>query len=355
MAVEMYMGQPLHGDAPTIAVDLFDKSLKNLAPSYLTHLLNQKIMGGYDAKSGIFTVNGDTITWNGDDGSKDIAKIKNGNVYEVKSYASDGRLMQSVEIHVDLATGQIQQIVSIDGSVNGIKPFAEATMDEIAVMLSRHYAGVIDISDFWNVGDTKTILYNAVPAGNGVGETHPAMYQKITIIDFKKDILTSGGRAAVTLQFSNAIGNAGFIYPSASNVGGWRDSVRRAWCNDTFFKALDGDLQKLIKNVDKRCAAGNKSQNIVVVSDKIFLPSESELKGSNVQYSTASEGEQYAFYMNAANLKKKQTDVVSGYDNYWTRSPNKNNATQYVFVEADGDINVSNANAEYRLLPTFCI
>ena len=355
MALTMYMGQPLHGDTPTIAIDLFDKSLKNLAPSYLIHLMNEKLMNGYDQKGGTFDVKDNTITVTFEDGSRQVCTLGSNNTYNVKAYSPDGVLMQEVKTFYDVSTGQVQTQVVTDGSVNGIKSFAEASWDDIAVMLKRHYAGIINLANFWSIGDTKTIKYNAMIAANGIDEIHPSMEQKVTIVGFSHDYLTSGGKAAITLQFVNGIGNAGYIHGSPTNVGGWRDCQRRAWCNNTFFASLPAALQNLIKPVNKQCTSGNGLQSLVVVSDKVFLPSESELKGNNATVGTKTEGDQYPYFMDVGNIRKKQSDPVTGYDNYWTRSPNKSNTKQYAFIEADGDTNSSEANAKYRIVPTFCL
>ena len=355
MAVTMYMGEPLHGDIPDIAIDLYDKSLKNFAPSYLTSLLNQKIMGRYDDKKAIWSVSRNQIIANYNDGSREILLDNGNNTFTVFGYAPDGVLLEQIETIYDPVTGQIQVNAKSDGSLSGIVPFADATFEEIGVMLKRHYAGLIDISEFWNIGDQKQITYNSIAAVNGVFEAHPAMTQNITIIGFNHDYLTGGGKAAVTLQVSNGVGNAGVMDTRPSNIGGWRDCKRRTWCNNAFFDSLSPHLQALIKNVDKTCSAGNKSNDLLIVSDKVFFLSECEYVGSQAELGVNNEGEQYDFYKNASNRRKKQSDVVSGYDNHWTRSPAKANSTQYVFIEADGDINSGDASSEYRLLPAFCI
>lgn len=357
MALSLYMGEPLSGDIPDIAIDLYDRSLKNFAPSYLTSLLNQKVMNRLNEKAGTYKLSsdGNTLTATFDDGSKEIMVVGSDGSYTVYGYSADNELLQQVTTYYDEDTNQIRTSVKTAGSVNGIVPFATATWDEIAVMLKRHYAGQIDLSEYWNVGDTKQISYAAVPA-TGVGETHVAMAQYITIIGFNHDDLTNGGKAAVTLQFSNGIGNAGYMHRTATNAGGWRDCHRRTWCNSVFLKALDSDLQKLIKPVDKVTSIGNKSTSMANTSDSVFLLSETELVGNaHTEQSISNEGSQYAYYTAVANRKKKQSDVVSGYDNYWTRSAAKSNAKQYVYVESDGDINTGDASSAYRILPAFCM
>lgn len=357
MAVSMYMGQPLSGDIPNIAIDLYDKSLRNLAPSYLTHLLNQKLMNGYTDKGVEFQISpdGSSIAAIFDDGSREVLVQENPTRWVSYGYAADGTLMEKVTTDYDELLKKIRQSVTAAGSINGIVPFQDATFEEIAVMLKRHYAGVIDLSEFWHVGDTKIIKYSGMEAIN-VGESHAATTQLLTIIGFNHDDMSSGGKAAVTLQFSNGLGNAGYMHRVASNVGGWRDSNRRAWCNEILYAALDPKLQALIKPVDKLTSLGNRSTSLVATSDKTFLLSESEIVGTTPNLlGIANEGEQYPFFVAADNRKKKQSDVVSGYDNWWTRSPAKANGRDYLYVESDGDIHNGDSSGEYRIVPAFCI
>ena len=107
--------------------------------------------------------------------------------------------------------------------------------------------------------------------------------------------------------------------------------------------------------MDKLCSIGNKSNQLLSTSDYVFLLSESEIVGRGVTQGVLNEGEQYAYFKNVQNRRKKQSDVVSGYDNWWTRSPAKANSTQYVYIESDGDIHVGDASGAYRLVPALCI
>lgn len=356
MAIPMYRGEPLTGQIPNIAIDLFDKSLKNLAPSYLTYLLNQKIMNGLWSKPGTTTVSRDnnTITCTYDDGTREVLVKHNDTTYTVTTHDRDNNVLQKITNTVDLTTGRIRTDVNTAGMVNGIVPFSSASWDEIAIMMKRHYAGVIDIADYWSIGDIKQIHYNTMSA-EYVGENHGAATQLAVIIGFNHDDLTNGGKAAVTIQFLNSIGNAGYIHGNASNAGGWRDSSRRRWCNNTFYNALDPKLRELIKPVDKMCSLGRMSTQLAAASDKVFLLSESEVVGFNQEFAVGNEGFQYPYFQGSNRRSKKQTDTSLGYDNWFTRSPAKDNPTQYVYFESDGEANTGDASNQYRIVPAFCI
>ena len=357
MALSMYMGQPLHGQKPNVAIDLYDSSLTNLAPSYLTAKLNEKIMNGLTDKSGSTSISkdGKSIKTFYDDGTSETLTIEDdATSFTHCVFSKGGVLLKKTITTIDKDSGNIRTDVSYDGSVNGVVDFASASWEEIAVMIMRHYSGTINLADFWSVGDVKTISYGAM-AANGVGETHEAATQKIVILGFDHDTISGGTKSAVTIGFLNGINTPGYIHPVNTNIGGWNSCNRRAWCNGTFYNALPAGLRSIIKTVDKYYTAGNRSSNIMTCSDKCFLLSESEIVGNNVSQSFAGEGEQYPFFIGGDSLRKRQGDDVAGYDNWLTRSANKNNSSQYVYIESDGDVNVCDANSQYQIIPAFCI
>lgn len=353
MPISMYMGKPLNGQKPNIAIDLFDSSLGNLTPAYLTNKLNEKVMNRLWAKSGNIRVDGNTFIADYDDGTREELVLGDG-TYTSKVYDRNGILLQEIVTTYNELTGAIRNDVRYDGSVNGIVDFATASWEEIASMLQRHYAGVINLADFWSVGDEKVISYSKMVA-TGVSEAHAAKSQKIKIIGFNHDTISGGTKAAITLQFSNGLGNPGYMHPTSTNKGGWASCNRRGWCNGTFFNSLDEGLRALIKTVDKYYTTGSGSKDIATISDKCFLLSESEIMGTNTTLGIAGEGEQYDYFIGGDSLKKRQGDDVSGYDNWYTRSANKNNVKQYVYIESDGEVNSGDANGQYQIVPAFCI
>jgi hypothetical protein len=357
MASSMYMGQPLHGQKPKIAIDLYDSSLTNIAPSYLTSKLNEKIMNDLTDKSGTTAISNDgrDIAVYYDDGTKEtLTTSEDGQTYTNCVYNKNGILLKKTVTTIDSVTGNIRADVAYDGSVNGVVDFENASWEEIAVMLTRHYSGTINLADFWSVGDTKLITYNGMEA-NGVGESHKSASQKIVILDFDHDTISGGTKSAITLGFLNGLGNPGYMHSENSNVGGWASCNRRTWCNNTFYNALPAGLRSLIKTVDKFYTPGNGSRNIMTCTDKCFLLSESEIKGAATSNSLSTEGEQYPIFVSGDAVKKKQGDDVAGYDNWLTRSACIENETQYVYIESDGDVNVSDANSQYQIIPAFCI
>lgn len=260
------------------------------------------------------------------------------------------------------------------GSVK-IVPFATGTDEEIAAMVAAHYADKIRLSDYWKVGDTRTVSLSAMSA-TGVGESHRAQTVQFVIGDFNHDELTTPinghTKAAVTLlqkdclmdasNASNPVnggGNTenGYMNSSATNAGGWKNCARRAWCNNVFFAALPSTWQSMVKIVNKKSGTGGgSSSGTEITADKIFLAAEIEIFGSR-KYSVDGEGTQYQYYKNAtANKYKMPKWGSSNVSNvYWERSPHSGDTSIFCAVGNGGAAGRNNADVAFGVAPCLCI
>ena len=255
-----------------------------------------------------------------------------------------------------------------------IVTFAGGTDVEIAKMIQAHYNNKINISDYWAVGDTRSVSLSAMSA-TGVGESHRAQTVKLVILGFDHDDLTTAinghSKAAVSVGLkdclmdasnasnpTNGSGNTenGYMNSTATNVGGWKSSARRTWCNNVFFTALPSVWQSMVKTVNKKVSVGNNSSTIETVQDKIFLAAEIEIFGSTT-YSFSGEGTQYQYYKNATANRYKMPKWNASYvtNVYLERSPYSGNSACFCVVNCDGNANFSGANNAYGVAPCLCI
>lgn len=255
-----------------------------------------------------------------------------------------------------------------------IVAFADGTDAEIEKMIEAHYAGKINISDYWAVGDKRTIHHNAMDA-TGVSESHRANDYAYVIIGIEHDDLVTAingkTKAAITIQTErmlyldttteynasyNASHECGYINGSSTNSGGWEGCVRRTWCNNVYKKCLPTYIQNMMKQVKKLTSAGSRSSTIKISNDYAFLLSEIEIFGS-ATYSYAGEGKQYQYFKNAtANRYKKprySSTYVSG--QYWTRSPYSSGSDSFCGVGRGGGANADSASNTGGIVPCLCI
>lgn len=255
------------------------------------------------------------------------------------------------------------------GEPEGLKivTFADGTDAEITKMIEAHYAGKINIGDYWAVGDKRTIHHNAMSA-TGVSESHKANDYAYVIIGIEHDDLVTPingkTKAAITIQTERMLyldtttkynssydtsHECGYMNSSRTNDGGWQDCERRIWCNEVYKKCLPTYIQNMMKQVKKKTSGGSSN-------DYAFLPSEIEIFGSTM-YSFAGEGKQYQYFKNAtANRYKKPchgSDYVSGY--YWERSPFSSGSNSFCRVNLDGGAGTGDASDTFGVVPCLCI
>ena len=264
---------------------------------------------------------------------------------------------------------------SVDLSFLKIVTFADGTDEEIAAMVQAHYDGKINISDYWAVGDTRTVSLSAMSA-TGVGESHRAQTVQFVIGDFEHDDLTTPinghTKAAITLLQKDCLMDAtsasnvnngsadtekGYMNSTNTNVGGWKSCARRTWCNNVYFSALPSTWQSMVKIVNKKSGTGGRSSSgTETTQDKIFLAAEIEIFGSTT-YSFAGEGTQYQYYKNATanRYKMPKLDSSSASNRYWERSPGSGNTNYFCGMNYNGYADYTNANNAYGVAPCLCI
>lgn len=254
-----------------------------------------------------------------------------------------------------------------------IVTFADGTDDEITKMIEAHYAGKININDYWAVGDKRTIHHNAM-AATGVSESHKENDYVYVIIGIEHDDLVTPvndkTKAAITIQTERMLYldatveyihsydpsyECGYMNSSNTNSGGWEDCKRRKWCNNAYKQCLPTYIQNMMKQVKKLTSAGNQSSTIKTSNDYAFLPSEIEVFGSTT-YSFAGEGKQYQYFKMTANRYKKprhNSNYVSGY--WWERSPYSSDSSYFCGVGPNGNADCYSANSTYGVAPCFSI
>lgn len=250
-----------------------------------------------------------------------------------------------------------------------IVTFANGTDDEIVKMIEAHYAGKINIKDYWAVGDVRSVKLSAM-TNAGVGETHKEQNVEFVIGGFDHDDLATPvnghTKVAITLLQKDCLtdGNGagssdaeiGYMNSTDTNSGGWMNCARREWCNEVYYNALPQWLRSVIKTVVKKTSAGGQSSTINTTNDKVFLASEIEIFGSTT-YSFSGEGSQYQYYKNVTSNRYKKPVWKSGSSSntYWERSPYSEYSSYFCIVDSDGRGVSSRASYGRGVAPCICV
>jgi hypothetical protein len=245
-----------------------------------------------------------------------------------------------------------------------IVSWADGTDAEIAAMLEAHYAGIIDVTNVWNVGDERVVPLSAMDA-TGVGESHVAQNVKMVLMNKGGKTLTTPinghSECAFIVGQKNMLANGktyegGYMNSSSDNTGGWNSCARRTWCNSLYTNALQSTLVGIFK--EHQNITANGSGSTTATSDDYFaLPSEKEIfgifRGANATAESANK--QFKYYETSSNRIKNQGETGGSAYHWWERSPRSGGTGGFCFVNSSGDADYFGASRIYGLAPFGCI
>lgn len=236
--------------------------------------------------------------------------------------------------------------------------WADGTDEEIAAMLDAHYAGLINIYDYWHVGDERKVHLSAMSSVSS-SDANPA--QDVTMV-----ILSVGGKELVTpineknecafiVGQKNLLSVFGVMNKSDTNVGGWDSCGRRSWCNSSYRNAIPTTFRIIFKQHKNITSAGYGNFSSAIVSNDYFsIASVKEIFGTtpNTDSTAESKNKQFDYYkISSANKIKRKGDGGANAI-YWTRSPRNIGGTQYVYMNVGGTgIGVNRANSSLGISP----
>lgn len=230
--------------------------------------------------------------------------------------------------------------------------WASGTDTEIANMVEAADAGIISLSDYWTVGDVRSISLSAMSA-TGVGESHSAQKADFVLMNKGGKTLASGTKCSFIVGMKNCLATTGYMNSSDTNSGGWNSCKRRTWCNSVFYNAIPTALRPIFKQF-KNVTASGASTSTTTSTDYFALPSEKEVFGS-VTYanSTAeSSNSQFEWYKTSSNRVKKVNGSAYA---WWERSPYSGISDPFCTVTSDGSASANNASDTLGISPFGCI
>lgn len=198
----------------------------------------------------------------------------------------------------------------------------------------------------FNVGDEKQVMLST-------GEV-----LTFVILGFNHDDLQNGQKAGISLGLKDLMSTTSVFNETNTNVGGWNESHIRSYLNDTVFSLLPTDLRQVILSARKQTMVGNKSEQITISLDKLWLLSEVEIDGTS-RTGNCNEGSQYA-YWSAVRDGTDKTDRILECNGvagtYWLRSPSTSTNDSFSYITTAGYIyNSGKATKDYGIYFGFCI
>ena len=150
------------------------------------------------------------------------------------------------------------------------------------------------------------------------------------------------GYSSFTFIAKNALSQPVMLhtYSNNSNAGGWATYRLNGYLNNRVYNAFPDKWKQLIKPVNVKSTAGNKSTDIASSRCHIFIPSVAELGlfANNSGYIS----ELTMPNSTISHCLTRSQRVCYNYDGasvpYWTRSPNLEYSTYVHSITADGDV-----------------
>ena len=241
--------------------------------------------------------------------------------------------------------------------------WASGTDAQICAMVAAADAGLINLTDYWTVGDERTVQLSAM-AATGVGESHAAQAVTLVLMDstctgFTLASATSGGKTkpSFIVGLKNSLAEAGYMNSASINTNGWSGCARRTWCNDVFRAAIPSTLRGIFKQFKwKQGKGGGSSSGLLETTDYFGLPPEKAIFGS-VSYAQSDEAALYAqwkWYQTASNRIKKLGNTGSA-SRWWECSPSSGYSYYFCRVNSDGSAYYYYAYYTIGLAPFGCI
>jgi len=292
------------------------------------------------------------------------AVYADGSMVDVTQYATfdmaEGTPLDTLgdyTVNVTYSEGENTQTTSFTFSVIewAVPEWATGSDDDIVKALELHYQDVIDLTQYWHVGDMRTVSLSAMASGGVANESHAPQDVTFVISEVGGVKLTTPINGHTTCAFQvdqvDCLNEPGRLASSGYNTTGWA-KCRRTWCNNVYYNAVPETLRPIFKEFVNKSSYGRASSSLSTFNDYFSFRAEIEIRGSATN-SVAGEGTYVTWYKIAENKVKKVNGTAAS---FWTRSPQKSNLYNFLYFGTAGTTGGSTPHQSNRgLAPYGCI
>ena len=245
-----------------------------------------------------------------------------------------------------------------------IYTWGNGTDEQIKAMIDAADAGLINLLDYWTLGNSRKVHISEIAASDAFPEGLSESDVYLTLADTGENsgYVDITGKPVNFVCSMNRMGSTR-MNTSGTNIGSWNDCAMRADLNDIFYNALPVTFRSCLKKFNVITAEAYNSTTNQISQDYISIFAEKEILGSKL-YSTDSESEVLKEVVRVSNIN---VTVIPGYPvNIWTRSPSVNSDREFCSINYNtkttyayngtksGKSSVATYNT-YNIIPFMCI
>lgn len=242
---------------------------------------------------------------------------------------------------------------------------------EVVEMVELADEGMLDLSDYWEVGQERQITLEAVTPAT-VTDANPTIpSQTVTFVllhqgdyELVDSVQNTSGGVRNTCGFvvgmKNCLSFTAYLRTSNSNTGSWSACELRSWCNSSFYSSIPVSIRSIFKEF--KTYTGTYNSSIVDMSEDYFaLPAEKELflsrtYSTEAEYNTLTSFSYYQQYFETDDLNISHVKILDGNADgigsntnvpltnraaYKLRSPQYNSNSNFAIVTTSGTISTS--------------
>ena len=315
---------------------------------------------------------GDTVTVSY--GGTTVEAVEDNGVWYAKAWAYGS---------YTVSVGSKSTTVNVD-EVKLYEVVLKSSLNDSSWNAIRKVADAGQASNYWEVGDTKTVVLNGTVQGYTfnnlaisafiIGIEHNSDKEGANKIHFQIGKINSTAVALCDGSYNNSGTSVGFrMNASNTNSGGWNASYMRKTVlgnsgtptrplRNSLMAALPTDLRAVMKSVikytDNTGNASSTSDAITATTDFMFLLAEFEVQGNRTRANSYEQNYQTQYdYYKAGNskIKYRYNNAIGLVAIYWNRSAAYLYSSDFCCVDTGGNAGLTNADRSLGLAPAFCV
>lgn len=268
-----------------------------------------------------------------------------------KTYTLEGQV--SSKANLMPATKVSDLVLTIEKALE-IVSWADGTDEQIVAMVEAADAGKINLSDYWNVGDTRTVHLSAMEA-TGVSESHAEQDVELVLMHAGGYELADGKTCNFVVGQKDCLAEKGHMNSTNTNAGSWDGSARRTWCNSIYKDSYPATLQPIFKQFKTITAETYNGTTLKTSLDYFALPAAKEVFGGDTASSAGSAtSHSNLTEFNALFQFDWYKTAGDRFISWWERSPSYSSSYLFCIVDS-GRASGGGASGTRGLAPFGCI